>query len=268
MTTGGITRFSIDNLFSHNTEEHRRGILLYFAKFLFSRKLLDMMGGSGERKVVSQSSVKSFPLTVAEKFREEPFRVSLVSGSEMFLLKLVVSRFSVKNFCLTVPKNFVEEPFFVPKKFWYQNISGIRVGGGYHVFSSKLLDLAIPNLLVEELFCVSETLGYRIFLCLRAENNDFPKKLFCVLVPKNFVEQSFSVFTKFLVSKKFMDKIGGGKGYHDFPSKSLCLSISKNFSGIIFSVSIFLGSENFYAYEGNITVFYRKFVGPQYRKTS
>ena len=144
-----------------------------------------------------------------------------MGGGESF------SRFSLKNFCLTVPKNFVEEAFFVPKKFWYQNISGIRVRGGYHVFSSKLLDLAIPNLLVEELFCVSETLGYRIFLCLRAENNDFPKKLFCVQVPTNFVGQLFVHSQKFWYRKKIMDKMGEGKIITIFPKKFLCPSVSK-----------------------------------------
>ena len=118
-------------------------------------------------------------------------------------------RSSLKNFCLTVSKNFFEEPFFVPKKFLVSKIVRDKSGAGYHFFSSKVLDLLIPNLLVEELFYVSESLGYRIILCLRDENNDFPKKLFCVLVPKNFVEQPFCVFTKFLVSKKFMLMMGG-----------------------------------------------------------
>ena len=105
MTKSGITRFSIKNLFSHNTEEHRRGTLLCFGKFLFSRKLLDMMGGAGERKAVSQSSVKSFSLTISENFREESFKVSLVSGNEMFLLRMVMSRFSVKNFVSQFRRN-------------------------------------------------------------------------------------------------------------------------------------------------------------------
>ena len=131
MTTGGITRFSIENLFSHNTEEHRRGILLCFAKFLFSRKLLDMMGGAGERKVVSQSSVKTFSLTISEKFQEEPFKMSLVSGSGMFLLRMVMSRFSVKKFCLPVPKASVEEPFFVSKT---SRIKVFCLRGFCHIF--------------------------------------------------------------------------------------------------------------------------------------
>ena len=35
--------------------------------------------------------------------------------------------------------------------------------------------------------------------------------------------------TKFLVSKKFMDKMGRGRGreYHHFPSKNFCLSVPK-----------------------------------------
>ena len=97
----------------------------------------------------------------------------------------------------------------------------------------------------------------------KAENNDFPKKLFYVLVPKKLEGRPSCVFTKFMVSKNLMDKMGGAKDYHDFPSKILCLSISKIFTGIFFSVSIFLGSEKFYAYEGNITIFYRKFVVSQ-----
>ena len=62
--------------------------------------------------------------------------------------------------------------------------------------------------------------------------------------------------------------MGGGKGYHEFPKKTLCLSVSKIFIGIIFSVSNFVGSENFYKYEVDITIFCRNFVVPQYRKTS
>ena len=128
MTKSGITRFSIKNLFSHKTEEHRKGTILCFTKFLFCRNFLDKMGGAGEREVVSQFSVKSFSLTVAEKVVEEPFNVSLVSGSEMFLLRMLMPRFSVRNFCLTVPKTSVEKSFFVSEVFWYRKKLGIREG--------------------------------------------------------------------------------------------------------------------------------------------
>ena len=53
---------------------------------------------------------------------EERFSVSLVSGSEIFLLRMVMSRFSVKNFCLTVLKTSVEESFSVSEVFWYRKM--------------------------------------------------------------------------------------------------------------------------------------------------
>ena len=57
--------------------------------------------------------------------------------------------------------------------------------------------------------------------------------------------------------------------YQDFPSKTFCLTVPKNFVGELFSVSLISsGIEKFYAYEGNITIFYRKFVVSQYQKTS
>ena len=58
-------------------------------------------------------------------------------------------------------------------------------------------------------------------LCLRAENNDFPKKLFCVLVPKNIVGQPFCVFTKFLVSKKNHGEDEGRERLSRFSQKKL-----------------------------------------------
>ena len=49
-------------------------------------------------------------------------------------------------------------------------------------------------------------------------------------------------FTKFLVSKKFMDERGGrGREYHNFPSKIFCLSAEKFRSG----TRLYCVSENF-----------------------
>ncbi len=56
-------------------------------------------------------SSKFFCLTVPKKFVGEPFRVSLISGIEKFMLRRVMSRFFVEFFCLAVPKNFVGKPF-------------------------------------------------------------------------------------------------------------------------------------------------------------
>ena len=68
---------------------------------------------------------------------------------------------------------------------------------------------------------------------------------------------TFLCFTKFLVSKKFMDKRGGGgREYHDFLSKIFCLTVPKIFVGEPFSVSLTSGIEKIFAYQGNITIFY------------
>ena len=74
-------------------------------------------------------------------------------------------------------------------------------------------------------------------------------------------------FRKTPVAKKFMDKNGGGE-YQELPSKHFCLTVPKNFLRESFSVSLISGIEKIYAQEGNITIFYRKFVVSQHRKTS
>ena len=80
---------------------------------------------------------------------------------------------------------------------------------------------------------------------------------------KNFVEEPFCVSENFCYRKMLGIREGG---YQDFPSKTFCLTVPKIFVGEPFSVSLISGIEKFYAYEGNITIFYRKFVVSQYRK--
>ena len=59
------------------------------------------------------------------------------------------------------------------------------------------------------------------------EYQDFPSKIFCLTVPKNFVGESFTVAIISGIEKVW---IRGG-GYHDFPSKIFCLNVPKNFVG-------------------------------------
>ena len=72
-------------------------------------------------------------------------------------------------------------------------------------------------------------------------------------------------FRKFPVAKKFIDKNGGG--VRSFRRKFFVSQCRENFVGEAFSVSLISRIEKFCAQEGNITIF-RKFVVPQYRKTS
>ena len=67
---------------------------------------------------------------------------------------------------------------------------------------------------------------------------------------------SLQCFRKFGVSKHFMHN----RGYHVFSAKIFCLTVPKNFVKEPFSVSLNSGIKKFYAYEGNITIFYRNLL--------
>ena len=55
---------------------------------------------------------------------------------------------------------------------------------------------------------------------------------------------------KNLITKKNMEKRGGGVEYQEFPSKGFCLTLPKNFVGEPISVSLFLGIDNFFCFRG------------------
>ena len=79
---------------------------------------------------------------------------------------------------------------------------------GYHDFPLENFCLTVPKNFVEEPFCVSENFWYRKMLVIR-EGRVFRQNCF-VSVPKKIRRGTLLCFTKFLVSKKVMDKGGGG----------------------------------------------------------
>ena len=98
-------------------------------------------------------------------------------------------------------------------------------------------------------------------------NSRFSIENFLSYSTEKFCRGTLPCFTKILVSKSFMDK-RGGRECHDFLSKFFCLTVPKTFVGEPFSVSLISGIEIFYAYEGTFTIFYRKSVVSQCRKSS
>ena len=76
-------------------------------------------------------------------------------------------------------------------------------------------------------------------------------------------------FTIFLVSKRFMDKrggVGGGRtGVSRFSVKHFLSQIGEKFRRGTIYCFIKSGYRKKFAYEGNITIFYRKFVVSQDR---
>ena len=111
--------------------------------------------------------------------------------------------FPLKKFSSHSAEKFRRGTLLCFRKFLVSKNFMDKRGGGYHDFPSKLFCLTGLNHFVEELFCVSESFGYRKVLCLRGEYHDFLWKICCLTVPKNFVGEPFC-FTKFLVSKNFM----------------------------------------------------------------
>ena len=100
------------------------------------------------------------------------------------------------------------------------------------LFSVEKFCLTVPKNFVEEPVCVSENFGYRKTLPKRGISR------FCI---ENLLSHSTEklrrgtllCFTKFLVSRNFLDKRGeeGGREYHDFLSKNFCLTVPKFFVG-------------------------------------
>ena len=80
--------------------------------------------------------------------------------------------------------------------------------------------------------CVSENFRYRIELWTRrcGEYQNFPSKIFCLTVLRNFVGQPFqAVFQKTSGGENFMDKKEGEVSR--FVLKIFCLNVPKNAVG-------------------------------------
>ena len=117
-----------------------------------------------------------------------------------------VTQFSPR--CFSSHKTFVEEPFCVSEKFCYREMLGLREGVSR--FSvERFLSHSAQKLSAGTLWCFIN-FGYRQDLFLCGEYLDFLQKIWCLTVPKKLRRGTLPCFTKFLVSKKFMDKWGRG----------------------------------------------------------
>ena len=86
----------------------------------------------------------------------------------------------------------------------------------------------------------------------------FSVEIFRLTVPKNFVGEPFSVsFFPGIEEVRISEWVGGvSRSAVEF----FCLTVAKNFVGQPFSVSLISGMEKFYASEGFVTIFCRKFL--------
>ena len=79
MPMRGISRFSIETLLFHSTEKLRRGIFLFYTKFLVPKYFMDKRWGVKEGGV-SRYSVKNVLSQSTQKLRRKHFCASLISG--------------------------------------------------------------------------------------------------------------------------------------------------------------------------------------------
>ncbi len=83
-----------------------------------------------------------------------------------------------------------------------------------------------------------------------------PSKIFCLIVPKISLGESFIVALVWGTEKVWRR----GAEHQDFPSKKFCLTVPKTSVGESFTVALISGEE------GGIKIFRRKFFVSQCRK--
>ena len=120
--------------------------------------------------------------------------------------------------------------------------------GGNITISSKKLCLTVPKKILEGTVWCFSSFGFVEKLCLRGYVTIFCQKFFVSKYrkPRN---GTFLCFTKFLVSKKFMDKRGGRgrRCYQNFLS-NFFFSLPKDFVAEPFSVPLFSSNEKCLGY--------------------
>ena len=94
----------------------------------------------------------------------------------------------------------------------------------------------------------------------------FSVEFFCLTVLEKFVGEPFCVSKNFWSGKKLW--IRGGGGAVTVFGRNFMSNSTETFVGEHFSVSLISVIEKCYAQAGYITIFCRKFVVSQYRKTS
>ena len=119
------------------------------------------------RKIVSNKRgyhvflSKFFGLKVPKNYVREPFCASLkVRYRKVSYLKRGLSRYSVERFLSHSAEKFRRGTLLWFRKILVSKNVGDKRVGGYHNFPSKLFCLTVPKHFVEEPFCVSESFGY------------------------------------------------------------------------------------------------------------
>ena len=264
---GGASRLSVEILLSHSSENLRRGNLC-FRKFLVSKNVRDKRERRhhdfpsklccltvpknfvGETRVsesfwyrkllriierggASRLSVEILLSHSTENLRRGNlcFRKFLVSKNVRDKRERRHQDFPSKLCCLTVPSNFVGETC-VSESFWYRKLLTIRErGGGASRLSVEILlshsteNLRRGNLRFRK-FLVSKNVRDK----RERRHHDFPSKLCCLTVPKNFVGET-RVSESFWYRKLLRIRERGGGGITTFCRNFVVSQYRKSSSG-------------------------------------
>ena len=255
-----------------------------------------------EGEGVSRNSVKIFCL-IAKIFVVDPLSLSLSSGIEKIsclrgsglsfelvfsdsalifsrgtllcfrkcqltkylMPKRVVSRILVKSLLSQNTKKLRRGTFLCPKKCWYRKTLWIRGGRECQQLLSNFF-VSVPKNFAVDPLSLSLYSGMEKKICLRGLDQGFPSKLFCLTVPKYFVEEPFFVAESFGYRKCFWIKAGSG-------ITILCRSILSHCTKLFHRITLLCFrtvrvTENFMPTRKISRFPCRKFVVSQYRKTS
>ena len=140
-----------------------------------------------------------------------------------------ISRIYMEIFCLTVRKNFVEEPFCVSQSFWYRKKLWIRGEdrGSITIFRQKFF-VTVPRIFVGEPLSALLISGIEKFHAYEWNITNFYGN-FLPHSTKKFCWGTLLCFTKFLVSKKLMDKGGRREGVSRFSFTTFFSHSARNF---------------------------------------
>ena len=224
---GGESRSSVENFLSHSAQNFQKGILHRCINLTSGSEKVWIGGGGGYHDFPSNF----FCLTVPNIFVEQSLTVAIIPGiDKVWIRKGEYQDFPSKTFCLTMPKIYVRESFIVAltsvtEKVWIGGGGIIRifrrnfcltvpkfsigesftvalVSGGEKVFgqggeSIKIFHGKFLSLSAEHfrrgILCCCSNVAYRKCLDKKGEYQDFPSKIFCLIVPKISVAESFFV---------------------------------------------------------------------------
>ena len=135
----------------------------------------------------------------AEKFCGHLFNVSENLGYRKILYIIGVSRSSVENFLSHSAEKVRGHPFNVSENLGYRKI--LCIIGGITIFRRKFFVSQFRKISWTSLQCFRKFGVSKNFMHNRRYHN-FPSKIFCLTVPKNFVDIP-SMFQKIWGIEKF-----------------------------------------------------------------